>query len=202
MEDNEFFYFSSKMFSVYVTATPRNLKEGKENDNILDLAKGKYEGIDFPIIFKQKYGKKWTDILDIGWPCLYLISSKIKTLLEENKLTGWKTFPVEVYDKKDNEVPDYYGFSVVGICAPLDYSKSEILEKQNVPNAPTYKVYKGVHVDTDSWDKTDFFCPTTTFEIIITKKAADILKKNKITNLALENLKDLETRASLVEGKY
>ena len=202
MEDNEFFYFSSRMFSVNVMVPPINLKEDKEDDNILDLAKGKYEGIDFPVIFKQERGKKWGDILEIGWPNLYLISSKFKTILEENKLTGWKTFPVKVYDKKDNEVPGYYGFSVVGTCAPLDYSKSEILEKQDVPNAPTYKVYKGVHVDTDSWDKTDFFSPGTTYHIIITKKAADILKRNKITNLVLENLKNFEIDVSLVEGKY
>ena len=63
------------------------------------MAKGKYEGIDFPVIFKQEMGKKWTDILDIDWSNLYLISSKIKAVLEENKLTGWKTFPVKVYDK-------------------------------------------------------------------------------------------------------
>jgi hypothetical protein len=61
---------------------------------------GNYEGIDFPVNFKYESGKIFRDILDTGWHILYLISDKLKHVLEISKITGWKTFPIKIYDKK------------------------------------------------------------------------------------------------------
>ena len=52
--------------------------------------------------------------------------------MEENNPTGWKIYPIKLYDKKDNEVLGYHGLSVTGKCASIDYSKSEIIEKRYV----------------------------------------------------------------------
>jgi len=30
---------------------------------------------------------------------IIFISDRLKILLEENQLTGWKTFPIKIYDK-------------------------------------------------------------------------------------------------------
>eukprot|EP01132_Coremiostelium_polycephalum_P000319 gene319-410_t len=133
------------------------------------LINGDYTGISFPIIFKQVYGKKLQDMLDTGWPGLFLISDRMKSVLEENQLTGWKTFSVQVFDKKGEGIPGYHGFSITGRCGEIDYSKSPIIEKRRVPDGPLVKFYK-----------------------VITQRAAEILKKNKLTNIDLENLSDLE----------
>ena len=181
MEMKDFFDFMSQPASTTVQAHPANL-----NIDHLKLIKGDYHGIDFPITFKQEYGNKLHDILDTGFAGFFLISEKMRKILEENSLTGWKVFSIKLYDKKGNEIVGYHGFSITGHSGPTSYKKSDIIEKRLVPNGPLCRYYKGVTLD--NWDGSDFFTPEGTYQTFITKKAADILKKNKISNVYLENL--------------
>ena len=98
-------------------------------------------------------------------------------------------------DKKGQEIQGYHGLSIVGRCGKIDYSKSEIIEKRLVPNAPLGKYYKGSYVSLDEWDGSDFFLPEKYFGIIITSRAAEVLKRNKLTNIRLENLAEIEMTA-------
>ena len=192
MEMSEFFDFRSRFALVNFLAGPEGLNFKNETDDGLKLIKGVYEKIKIPVVFKQdkESGKRLSDILDTGHPNLYLISDRMKKVLEENNLTGWQTYPIKLYDKKENEIFGYQGFSVVGHCGPKSYKNSEIIEKQYIPNGPFYKHYKGVFFD--GWDGSDFFTPEHSFSIFITKRAADVLKKNKITNMRLEKLSEWE----------
>lgn len=195
MSIEKFYTFSSKLSSSTVQAHAISLSGKEDNTGLFDqhrLIQGMYDGISFPIIFKQEYGKKLEDVLDTGWPSLFLITDKMKTTLEENVLTGWQTFEVKVLDKKGQEIQGYHGLSITGRCGKIDYSKSEIIEKRLVPNAPLGKYYKGLHVGLDKWDENDFFLPEDYFGIIITNRAAEVLKKNKLTNIRLENLGEIE----------
>lgn len=188
----DFFSFGSKLVSSTVQAHAVGLKTGENGiDEHWNLVKGNYKGISFPITFKQAYGKKLTDILDTGWPCLYLISDRMKSILEENCLTGWRTFPIKLYDKKGNEISGYQGFSLTGQCGPTIYKKSTIFEKRLVPTGPICRFYKGIFID--SWDGSDFFTPKETYHTLITKKTEKVLKENKITNMRTENLAECET---------
>lgn len=191
MEMGDFFNFRSKGVLTTIQAYPIGLKrrENELNDR-WNLIKGKYEGIDFPVIFKQDSGKVFRDILDTGWPSFFLISDRMKVILEENLLTGWKTFPIKLYDKKESEIIGYHGFSIIGKSGPVTHEQSEIIEKRYVPTGPICRFYKGEYVD--DWDGSDFFTPDKTYDIFITRKAADILTKNNITNMRLENLAEIE----------
>ena len=192
MEQEVFFDFCSKLSSSTVLAPPIELQIDD-----LKLIRGDYRGINFPVIFKQKEGKKFCDILDTGYPSLYLISERMKILLMENNLTGWKTFPIKLYDKKGNVIAGYNGFSITGSSGPKNYEKSQIIEKQFVPLGPIIKFYKGFLID--KWDKSDFFLPEKTTMTCITKKAAEILRKNKITNMYLEETADYESDFRIVK---
>ena len=78
------------------------------------LMSGEYpEWITFPVICHQDDGKKLRDIM--AWSFHpYIISNRTVKLLEENHVTGWKTYLVEIYDKKWNLISGYQGFSVTG----------------------------------------------------------------------------------------
>ena len=187
----ELFDFGSKLLSFTIQVVSIGLKKNEHNINDeWNLIKGDYKSIDFPVIFKQKQGKNWTDILDTGWVNFFLISERMKVILESNKLTGWQIFPVEIYDKKGNEIFGYHGFSVIGRCSPIDYKKSEIIIKKRFSTGPECKFYKGIFID--EWNGMDFFTPEDNYQIIVTRKAAEILKENKISNMRLENLADME----------
>ena len=205
MKLNDFFSLDSnfknsniQVFAIELDTIPDPLGDKTSDHNRLIF--GEYNEIHFPVIFEHKYGKNFFDILDTGWCSLFLISERMKNILEENQLTGWKIFSIKIYDKKRNEIFGYHGFSVTGRCIQLDYKKSEIIEKQMVPTGPVCKYYKGV--DVDGWDGTDFFIPNKTRYIIVTKKAADVLKNHKITNMLLENLADMETDVDMIQKRF
>lgn len=194
MEMKDFFSFGSKLLSSTLHARPIGLRPDKNGVNgHVNLIKGKYQEIEFPIVFKQDRGNILTDMLDTGHAGLYLISDRMKLVLEENHITGWKVFSIKLYDKKNNEIPGYYGFSTTGCCGPISYGKSEIIERRLVPEGPLCKCYKGLYLGLDQWDGSDVFIPDKTHGIFITQRAAEVLKKNKITNVRLENLAEIET---------
>jgi hypothetical protein len=193
MESKNLFSFSSKMVLSNFRAGPIDLTTSHIN-----LIEGHYPEINFPVVFKHDDGKKLCDILDTGYASLFLISDRLKAILEENKLTGWKVYPIKLYDKKNNEIFGYSGFSITGRCSPPSYAESEIIEKQYVPTGPICKLYKGMTIN--NCDGSDFFLPEGRLLIIINKKTAEILKKNKITNIDLENLAEYETNVRYVKA--
>src|SRR4051812_36459496 len=126
METQDFFSFGSKLALANVQVSAVDLKTDEKGvSDYSKLIKGQYDGINFPIIFKQKREGKFNDILDTGWANLFLISENLKRLLEENKLNGWKVFSIRLYDFNGKEIIGYYGFSVIGYCGPTNYEKSE-----------------------------------------------------------------------------
>lgn len=204
MKKNEFFNFGSKLSSANAVVLAVNLDINKSSRNAFDkehehnkLIMGQYDGIDFPVIFKLIDRGKFNDILDTGWASLYLITRKLKSVLEHNNLSGWKSFPVKVYDVKGNEVSDYYGLSITGRCGATKYDQSEIIEKRLVPQGPLVRYYKGISFN--DWDGSDFFIPDKTTYIFTEKTAADILKKNNISNMSLTDLADEETDIDMLE---
>ncbi len=157
------------------------------------LIKGEYESISLPVKFKQVSGKNQCDILDTGWVSLLLISEKMKKLLESYNLTGWNTYPIELSDKDDNPLTGYYGLSITGRSGAIDYKKCEIIERQMRPNAPIGKYRKGLAIELETWDGSDFFLPLDSFYILVTEKAAKAIKKESLTNLRLIKSSDVET---------
>lgn len=197
MDFLDFYDFGSKLLASTVQAHPINLGSNENGESQhWQLIKGLYEGISFPVIFKQEYGKLFTDLLDTGHVSLFLISEKMKLLLEENNLTGWQIFPIKLLDKKENEIFGYHGFSITGHCDPINYEKSQIIEKRRVPHGPLCRFYKGLYID--NWDGTDFFTPKDTYGTYASKKAADVLKKNKLTNVKLHDLATYEVNVRCI----
>ena len=53
------------------------------------------------------------------------------------------------------------------------------------------RLYKGATIDLSKWDKSDFVVPKVLKGITITKKVAELLEKNKISNLSLDNMTEV-----------
>ncbi len=185
----DFFDFSSKLVSSTFHSSPIHIPY----DGNLELITGNYNGIEMPVIFKQNSGMNLLDILDTGYANLFLISEKLKSVLNEKKLTGWKTYPIKLYDKKGLEIVGYHGFSVIGHCGPIICEKSEIIEKRLIPTGPLVKFYKGIFFNLESWDGSDFFSPEGTVRILVNENVTNALREYNITNTKVKNLKDIET---------
>jgi len=205
MKISDFYSFGSKYVSstiqvgIISSGDSAPIEIGVTPFDEIKLIKGEYDNFVFPLVFKQEYGKKYQDILDTGFAGLNIISDKLKALLEENELTGWKTYNVKILNKKEEEIKGYHGFSVTGKCGPIDYGKSEIIEKRIAPGKPLIKYYKGTYIGLDKWDGKDFFIPEETIKIVVTKSVTDVLRKGKLTNIDLKNLADSEISESTVK---
>lgn len=195
MNSADFFSFSSQLIDSNFQAEPVD-----EHISGYKLIKSDYVNIKFPIIFKQEMGKNLHDVLDTSFVGFYLISNRLRSVLLDNDITGWKTFDIQLYDKNKNQIYGFYGFSITGSCGPISYRNSEIIEKRLVSNGPICKFYKGLAVD--RWDGADFFTPDGTYQTFITARTADVLKKHKITNVHLRNLAEIEKDVHSVPKKH
>ena len=190
MKLSDLFSFGDRYSSVTVQmertrewewAEPGGLREGQM------LLTGDYRGAEFPLEFRHYSGKRYDDVLGIGYPSLYLVSDRFREVLEKNNFTGWKCFPVRLFTKKGEEVTGYQGFSVTGRAGSVDWGKSEIVYT-DTPNGIQEANYKGVHVDLEQWDGCDIFIPDKWFGIVMTRKVREALLAAKITNIRFENM--------------
>lgn len=193
----DFYTFHSKGYLTTVSVFPdRNRYFQKFDANTFmneKIIKGDWSGLEFPLIFHQTHeGKRFRDVLDMRWPSAYLISDRMKNILEENKITGWKSYPVVIYDKKGGIIKGYNGFSIVGRSGPLDL-KNQPIEPVIDDNGhiTEYKEYVGGWFDANTWDGCDVFIQDNSLRIIITDRLHKILKKEKITAIECERFSDL-----------
>ena len=131
---NNFFVFKQKHsdsnFQVSLIESEFILKWKQNNDIYLKLLKGEYSTFKEKLNFKHKYGKDFKDILGTGYPSLYLISDRLKSLFEENKITGYKCYTIGILKKDGAEYSGYWGFSVTGRCGLLKFDSNNSIVKK------------------------------------------------------------------------
>src|ERR1043166_1022728 len=67
----------------------------------------------------------WTDAAVIR-----LVSHRVLRVFRDSHITGWSTFPVEVYDRDTVRIEGFEGFSVTGRCGRIDPALSTPVQKQ------------------------------------------------------------------------
>ena len=152
-----------------------------------DLEDGSYQGYEFPIVFHEvrgDSGKQMRDVLDHRDTIAYLISDRMKDLLIDNNITGWKCYDIEMYDKKGNIVPGYNGFSVTGKCDDMVKVDYDNIVEDNRRGF----LAKGASFDINKWDGNDIF--RVGGWRIITKRVYELFKKHKITAIKMTRLTD------------
>lgn len=195
MPPNDFYIFHSQLLPSTLQAHCLSLSQQQDANGLFEehqLIRGEYGRLKFPLVFKQEYGNKLADILDTGWASLYLISDNLKKLLEHNGLSGWRTFPVAVLSKEGREIEGFHGLSITGRCGAIDFTKTEIIKKALVPGGPMGEFYKGLPIDIETWDNSDFFIPDNYFGIIISKQAFEILNGSHLSNIHLLSISEVE----------
>ncbi len=185
---SDFYSFSGALINTTFASTPEMWDKyiaDKEFDKAHNyqwaLCYGDYGDITFPVIYHQKkynYVKKSRDVINPGFIHLMLISDRFKNLLEENEITGWQTYPIELYDRRGNPVEGYHGLTVIGRAG-------DMLTFDTPPEELGYSPKShGCYFDVDLWDGTDIFQVRPNY-ILITSRLANLLIKNKISGISL-----------------
>jgi hypothetical protein len=150
-----------------------------------------------PLIFKAGRGGKATDVLWAYDVFIYFFSESLRRLLSEEGVSGWTTYPVELYDRKGNHLPGYQGIAVTGRECRRDRSRSQIVDKPPpAPGGQGRQVYRGLFFDESQWDGSDMFW-VSEVGIVVTEKLYRLFQRHKIRNVEFTPLSEVEIRVSL-----
>jgi len=132
-----------------------------------------------------------------AFPPIVCVSTFVVELFRSNGVTGWMTYPVEVYGKTGELLPGYHGFAVTGGECRRDRSRSQIITKQAIPGGKPFGVYIGLYFHEEDWDGSDIFRVSSSGGTIVTEKVKQILKKSKVSNVRLTPLPEVEIQVLL-----
>jgi hypothetical protein len=117
------------------------------------------------------------------------VHERVLQAFEAAGITGWATYPVEVYTVKDDRLPGYHGLAITGRCGPLDRSMSTPVDP--VVSQFGFQRWRGLHWLAETWDGSDLFLPEQASFKICTARVAQLLKRMKARNIRLEPTSDV-----------
>ena len=151
-------------------------------NNLLNY--GDLSRYEFPIVFRQSktFGSKIHEINPSDGVCYPIVSDRVISILEDNGITGWKTYPIILYDKHGNRLDGYNGFYV-------DVMKGMGLDFEPPPDRcdKTTEDWKWIvtkrgWLDITNWDGRDF--TRAERATIVTERVVNLFKKEKVTGIS------------------
>ena len=164
------------------------------------LQMGDYTNIPFPLVFSQDTGSEYKDVLGIEWGNVFVVSDRFREVLEKNHFTGWKCYPVKIFNKEGEEVFGYQGFSITGRAGRIDWDKCEKLQKPSSFYPQEMRTfYKGMPLEVSEWDGSDFFLSKRYIENFVTKRVRDALVEAGVTSVRFDEVAEILTCEDDVE---
>ena len=118
-------------------------------------------------------GKKFFDVIRFADSLNLAISEKLKKILEENKISGWKCFPIHI----ENQTEKYYVLQIISKAGPI----------LNLEQVISYEA-ENREFDLNTWDESDIFTLENTLLFVCNEKVKELFKKNKISNIEINPL--------------
>ena len=163
------------------------IREGRLEDaraywnNLLNY--GDLSRYEFPIVFRQSktFGSKIHEINPSDSVCYPIVSDRVISILENNGITGWKTYPIILYDKHGNRLDGYNGFYVdVMKGMGLDFEPPQDRCDKTTEDWKWIVTKRG-WLDITNWDGRDF--TRAGWGIIVTERVVKLFKKEKVTGI-------------------
>ena len=150
-----------------------------------------------PIQFDAAQGCEFADFLWTQLVTPVCVSEEVIQLLRDNHVTGWSTYPVEVYDQEGYLHSRYHGLAVTGAVCEADYSLSTVVTKPPpTPSGRSFDVYKGLHFKEDEWDGSDMFWVAGVR--VVVDRVRMIFEQSKASNVNFTPLTEREIRVRYV----
>ncbi len=164
-------------------------------NNSSKIKRGKFDADEILHLIKNR-GELFDPVLK--GTLVPLINNEVKEVFERTGLTGWKSTPVKLEIKRGQFNYDYHRLFIIGAIGPILYDDAPILEKTVDLGYQMYKkkYKKGLILDLNTWDGTDFFMSTdTSGYIIISEKAKETIELTKTDNVIITPVQELEVFA-------
>ena len=151
-------------------------------NNLLNY--GDLSRYEFPIVFRQSktFGSKIHEINPSAGVCYPIVSDRVISILEDNGITGWKTYPIILYDKHGNRLDGYNGFYVdVMKGMGLDFEPPQDRCDKTTEDWKWIVTKRG-WLDITNWDGMDF--TRAERATIVTERVVNLFKKEKVTGIS------------------
>ncbi|MBE7466488.1 MAG: hypothetical protein HS116_23710 [Planctomycetes bacterium] len=159
-------------------ATPRDIASSKQPYDDYQRGKAKPK-LSRPYQLKIAQGRKKTDVLR---SMVLTVNQKVVDLWREAQFTGWKTYPVQVFDRQDKPVDDrYFGVAVIGRAGHHDTSRGVTKWYTRPDGTKSVFGMNGLYFDVHKWDGSDFFMLEEGKWILVTRRVVESLKEANIT---------------------
>jgi hypothetical protein len=129
--------------------------------------------LDAPLAFRHSIGRVPRDLIMGGDVSLLLISEYFRSVLAAQAFTGWTIYPVEVYTKRGEIIPDYAGLSIIGRSRPI----GRLAVPGLVRAWPDELVRR-------TWAGDDLFLDGGSAQIVVTRRVRDALRASRISNVS------------------
>jgi len=154
------------------------------------LVRAEYQSSE-PIEFAHNLGKVPLDLV-YGSVGVYLISPAAARVFADAGLTGWTTFPANLFGRDRQLVTGYAGLAVLGRCGPIQVDRAQRMRRTSPSGAP-YLAKVGLFFDEATWSGDDFVVPSTgpTY-IIVSDAVRAAASKAQLRNMKFESLSEFE----------
>ncbi|MGJ8716438.1 MAG: hypothetical protein ACSHXG_15135 [Maribacter stanieri] len=200
----------NKIFQIRECNSNRPFRGKIENFNFATPEISRVE-ISLTEIVAVKHTMGGKTLYDIIWTTNafpLIVSKRVIELFKSNAITGWKTYDVKIYSKKDELIDkNYFGLIITGRCGYRDYSTSSIvMDKIGITAEPHLK---GYYFKDDFWDGSDLFMsnPDEKGEApmyrFCSERVVQLFKKEKIQNIVFKEVTEFTMSISSYEiGLY
>jgi hypothetical protein len=147
---------------------------------------------DDTVTFEENIGEIAFDIVCGGFAGLDLWSERAMEAARANRITGLRSYRVEIRRDDGSVLTNYEGLAVTGRCGPIDDSRGAIEQRILVAGAPPYRYHVGLFVEQDSWDGSDLFVPPNLDLILCTSRLKTVFEEACITNVAFTPIERVE----------
>jgi hypothetical protein len=156
----------------------------------LALTRGEVE-LREPIRFAHDEGSRIKDHIGTTKALLHLVSDRFISALDG--FSGWRTYPVEVYDADGELIVGYHGLAVTGRSGPIDDELSPVMVlPPPVPRGAAMPHRIGIRFWPETWDGSDVFMPEERGWVLVTQAVRDALSDAKITGIELHRITEIE----------
>jgi hypothetical protein len=144
-----------------------------------------------PIRFQITSGKNPCDFMAGSFSPV--ITERLVQLLKKERITGWKPYPVEVYDQKGQQVSEqFHGFSITGRGGPQDVTRG--VESVFTEDDGTKKPMRmsALYFDLNNWDGSDLFIIDDSYWLLATPRAIEVFESAKVTGWKPKKLTEVK----------
>jgi hypothetical protein len=147
------------------------------------------------IMLKRCSGNKLYDLVGTTYSGFYLLSRRAVSMLEREKVIGWRACSVRFKDEQDALIDGYSAIGIIGRCGYLDNTRSQKVTRLSPEADSSITSWIGMYFDEETWDGSDLFRPRGTMLTLATARAKELLEQMLVTNVRFRRVLEVERLA-------